>query len=148
MSRISKMVVAALFVILLFAPSVAHAVTVVANIPSVTNATAARSVQRDWRGNTLTLTRARASAQGVNRHPRNNMLVIIHGINVQFNREVARQTTSVGLGRTGATPIQAGCTAIINNTRFRATIMSNGPASSGSSGCIWQFTGRGYLRRH
>jgi len=30
------------------------------------------------------------------------MLVIIHGINVQTNREIARQSTSVGLGQNGS----------------------------------------------
>jgi len=76
------------------------------------------------------------------------MLVIIHGINVQTGREIARQTTSVGIGNTRATPIQQGCTLIVNPTRFRATILSNGRADPRCTGNSLQFTGRGYLRRH
>jgi len=146
MSKVSRITIAAFFIACMLAPSVAHAATVVASIAQLTNATSSRMVQREWRGSGVT--RARGSAQGVNRHPRNNMLVIIHGINVQTGREIARQTTSVGLGRTGATPIQQGCVLIVNPTRFRATIMSNGPANPRCTGNIWQFTGRGYLRRH
>jgi len=146
MNKISRIIIATFFVVCILAPNVVYAATVVATIPSVTNATKYRSVSREWRGSGLT--RARASAQGTNRHPRNNMRISIQGVNVQTGRLIAQQQAVAGRDRTATTNVQKGCILIANPTRFRVIIMSNGPANSNCTGNRLQFSGQGSLRRH